>query len=133
MAPTPADLAEVEARLRAILAPYEGRLEWATIYGNLALRRPGANAHQWFAFVKPASKHIGFYLLPVHEHPELREGLSPGLAKRLTGKATFTFSTVDEALFVELEALVARAYDVYAAEGQGPAASRDRPDDPPAR
>ena len=61
-APTAEDLAAIEARLRAILAPYEDRLETATIYGIPTLRRPGAKAHDWFAFVKPASKHVG--LLP---------------------------------------------------------------------
>jgi hypothetical protein len=110
-----ADLAAIEARLGMILAMYEDRLEWATIYNIRTLRRPGANAHNWFAFVKPASKHVGFYLLPVVAHPELLAGLSPALAKRHTGKSTFTFSAFDEPLFAELETLVARAYDVYTA------------------
>jgi len=114
MPPTPAELAGIEARLRAILAPYEDRLEWVVAYGIPMLRRPAAKAHDWFAFVKPATRHVGFFLLPVHTWPELREGLSPALAKRLTGKATFTFATLDETLFTELEALVARAYEAYA-------------------
>ncbi len=38
--------------------------------------RPGAKAHEWFAFVKPASHHVGFFLLPISEFPELRAGLS---------------------------------------------------------
>lgn len=116
-AATPAQLATVESRLLAILAPYEDRLEWATIYGNRALRRPGANAHDWFAFVKLASKHVGFFLLPITKWPELTEGLSPALRKRLTGKATFNFSTVDEAEMTELEGLVARAFHRYLAQG----------------
>lgn len=116
--PATAELAPVQARLEAILDPYRDRLETATIYGIPTLRRPGANAHQWFAFVKPASRHVGFYLLPVHTWPELREGLSPALAKRLTGKATFTFRAVDDALFAELEALVVRAFDRYMADAQ---------------
>jgi hypothetical protein len=115
MAPSPEDLAAVEARLRAILVPYEVRLEWATVYGIPVLRRPGAKAHEWFAFVKPASKHVGFYLLPVHTHPALREGLSPALSKRLTGKSAFTFPALDEELSMELEGLVARAFDAYMA------------------
>ena len=67
--------------------------------------------------MKPAGRHVGFYLLPIHTCPELRAGLSPALAKRLTGKATFTFTTIDEALFAELEALVARAFEAYTAAG----------------
>ena len=111
-----ADLLAVEARLRAILAPYVDRLETATIYGIPTLRKPGAKAHQWFAFVKPAAKHVSFFLLPVHEWPELRAGMSPALRRRLTGKAAFNFKAIDEAELAELEALVARAYDRYMAE-----------------
>ncbi len=114
-APNREELAAVEARLRAILEPYERRLEWATIYGIPALRRSGASAHQWFAFVKPASRHVGFYLLPVHTWPELRRDLSPALARRLTGRSTFTFAALDDVLVAELEALVARAYQRYVA------------------
>lgn len=115
-APTADQLGAIEARLRAILAPYEDSLEWATIYGMPTLRRPGANAHQWFAFVKPASRHVGFYLLPVHTWPELRDGLSPALAQRLSGKVAFTFPALDEDLATELEGLVARAFDRYLAD-----------------
>jgi hypothetical protein len=115
MAPSVEQLAAVEARLRAILVPYEDRLEWATIYGIPTLRKAGTKAHDWFAFVKPASKHVGFYLLPMHQHRELRDGLSPALAKRLTGASTFTFATIDETLLTELEGVVARAYEVYVA------------------
>ncbi len=112
----PADLTDLEtlaARLEAILDPYRDRLEAATIYNVPTLRRPGATAHEWFAFVKPASRHVGFYLLPLNTWPELREGLSPALAKRSTGKATFTFRSIDDDLLAELGALVARAFDRY--------------------
>lgn len=118
MADPPAveELAAIELRLRMILAPYEDRLELATIYGIPTLRRPGAKAHDWFAFVKLASKHVGFYLLPVYTYPALREGLSPALTKRLTGKSAFTFPALDEGLATELEGLVARAYAAYMGE-----------------
>jgi hypothetical protein len=113
------DLAAVEARLASILDPYRDRLETATIYGIPTLRRPGARAHDWFAFVKPASRHVGFFLLPVHAWPDLAGSTSPALRKRLTGKSTFTFTAIDEELFEELEALVARAFAAYMAAGQG--------------
>lgn len=116
MAPaTPEVLEAIEARLHAILDPYRPRLETASIYGIPTLRRPGAGAHDWFAFVKPATRHVSFFLLPVHTYPDLREALSPALAKRLTGASVFTFKAMDDALFAELEALVARAYERYAA------------------
>lgn len=107
------NLSAVEARLRAMLVPYEARLEWATIYGNLALRRPGANAHNWFAFVKPASKHVSLFLLPVHQHPELLDGCPHALLARKTGEATFTFKELPDDLAADVEALLARAFEVY--------------------
>ena len=116
MAPSVAQLNAVEVRLRHLLVPYEDRLEWGTIYGIPTLRRPGAKGHEWFAFVKPAAKHVSFYLLPVHEHASLRSSLSPALAKKLTGRSTFNFAAVDEPLFAELESVIARAFDLYMAE-----------------
>ncbi len=112
---TVSDLAEVEARLRALLAPYESRLEWATIYGLPTLRRPGAKAHDWFAFVKPAAKHVSLFLLPVHTHPELLEGCSPELLRCKTGASTFNFRALPDALAADVEALLARAFDRYTA------------------
>jgi hypothetical protein len=116
MAPSAEQLAAIEVRLREVIEPYEDRLEWATIYGIPTLRKAGASAHDWFAFVKPASKHVGFYLLPMHTWPDLAEPLSPGLRKRLTGKSTFTFASIDEALVTELEEVVARAFEAYMAD-----------------
>lgn len=60
---------------------------------------------------------MGFYLLPVHTWPELAESVSPALWTRLTGKALFTFNAIDEAVTVELEALVARSTEAYIAAG----------------
>ena len=114
-APTTEELAAIEARLQRVLDPYRDRLELATIYGNPALRRAGANAHSWFAFVKPQAKHVGFYLLPIHTDEVLRASIPPALRKRLTGRSAFTFVAIDERVLAELDALVARAFVVYAA------------------
>jgi hypothetical protein len=111
--PAAADPHAIQARLEAILDPYRDRLELATIYGNPALRRPGASAHQWFAFVKRQSRHVGFYLLPIHTDEVLRASIPPVLAKRLTGRSSFAFADIDETALGELEALVARAFEGY--------------------
>lgn len=111
------ELAAVEARLRAMLTPYEASLEWATIYGLPTLRRSGAKAHDWFAFVKPAAKHVSLFLLPVHAHPELLEGCSAELLARKTGASTFNFASLPDDLAADVEALLARAYERYAAAG----------------
>ncbi len=111
--------AELEAALVAMLAGYDGRLERAHIYGIEVLHRPGAKAHDWFAGVRPGKGTAKLMLLTVKEHPELLDGVSPALRKRKSGDALFTLKPDDEALLPELEALLARAYDVYAAGSGG--------------
>ncbi len=109
------DLAAVETRLQAMLEPYAGRLERATIYGLPTLRRPGAKAHDWFAFVKPASKHVSLFLLPVYTWPELLDDCSTALLARRSGASTFAFTSLPEELAADVEALLARAFGRYAA------------------
>jgi hypothetical protein len=110
-----ADLVAIEARLDRILEPYRSLLEPSTIYGLPTLRRPGAKAHQWFAFVKPASKHVSFFLMPMLTWPDLLDGCSPALLKARKAKTAFNFATLDEELATELEVLVARSYERYVA------------------
>lgn len=111
----PAELAAVEARLRAMLEPYAERLEGATIHGLPTLRRPGAKAHDWFAFVKPAAGHVSLFLLPARTWPDLLDGCSPELRARKTGASTFAFKALPEDLASDVEALLARAFERYAA------------------
>ena len=116
MAPAP-DLVALEARLEHVLDPYRGRLEPATIYNMPTLRRPGAKAHEWFAFVKPASKHVSFFLMPIVTWPDLLDGCSDALRRRHKATSTFTFTTLDEGLIGELEDLVSRAFERYVGAG----------------
>ena len=109
------DLAAIEARLEAILEPYRSLLEPSTIYGIPTLRRPGAKAHEWFAFVKPASRHVSFFLMPMLTWPDLLDGCSADLLRARKAKTAFNFSSLSEELATELEGLVARAYERYVA------------------
>jgi hypothetical protein len=117
--PTEAELAATEARLQALLDPYRDRLEAFEIYGVPMLRRPGANAHDWFAGVNRGNGVVRFSFLPMHGHPELLDGLSPAVLKRKTGASLFTFRSVDDATAAELAALLARGYEVYATGSEG--------------
>ena len=112
----PAPLAAVEARLRAILEPYRDRLDEGTIYGIATLRRPGAKAHDWFAGVQMANGYVKLNFLPMHEHPELLDGVSPALRMCKTGASVFRFTDLRDELAAEVEALVARAYPIYVGE-----------------
>jgi hypothetical protein len=107
------DASELETALQAMLARYEGPLERAHIYGIDVLHRPGARAHDWFAGVRPGKGTAKLMLLPVKDHPDVLDGVSPALLKRRSGDALFTLKPGDEALLPELEGVVARAFDVY--------------------
>ena len=103
----------IEARLWAILEPYRDRLEPGSVYGLVTLRRVGTKQHDFFAGVRVAPKHVAFHLMPVYTYPHLLDDVSPALRKRMKGKTTFDFTTIDEELFTELAALTARSFDTY--------------------
>src|SRR5262245_17043181 len=108
-----AELAAVEARIWALLEPYRAELEAATIYGMPSLRWPGAKAHDYFAAVKPARSHVSLFLLVADIYPDALDGTSPALLKRRTGKAAFTFATLDDDVARELSGLLSRLYARY--------------------
>lgn len=113
-------LTELKTRLEAVLDPYRERLESFDLYGVPYLRRPGAKAHDWFAGVSEGTGTIRFFLLPMHVHPELLDGISPELRKRKTGASLFAFKAIDDERLAELRDLVARAYDRYMAGQEEP-------------
>ena len=113
-----ADLGPVEARLQAIVDGYRDRLVVGSVYGLETLTRPGAKAHDFFAFVKPGTSYVSLYLKPIYTWPDLLDDVSPALRKRLQGSRTaFSFAVVDEPQLVELEGLVERAYRRYSRAG----------------
>jgi len=59
----------------------------------------------WFGAVRMGKNYVSFHLMPVYACPELLQGMSPALKKRMQGKACFNFTTVDEKLMGELETL----------------------------
>ena len=103
----------LEARLWAILAPYRDRFEEGSAYGLVTSRRPGARAHDFFAGVRVAPKHLAFHLMPIFTDSALLDGPSPALRKQLKGKTTFDFTAIDDGLLTELEGLTARSFDAY--------------------
>lgn len=113
---------ELEAALHALLARYSDVLHLAPIYGIQVLHRPGAKAHDWFAGVRPGKGTAKLMLLPIKDHPELLDGLSPALLRRRSGDALFELRPGDDALLPELEALLARAFQAY--QRASPADSR---------
>lgn len=109
------DLTVVEQRIWSLLEPYRGALESATIYGMPSLKWPGAKAHDYFAAVRPAARHVSLFLLVADTYPEALQGTSVALLKRRSGKAAFNFPTLDDDMARDLAALLDRLYERYRA------------------
>ncbi len=107
------DFAAVEARLWAILEPYRDRLDSNAIYGLKSLKRPGGGAHDFFAGVRSGRRYVSYHLMPVYGRPELLDGISPQLRRRMQGKSCFNFTTIDESLMGELEDLTRRGFEAF--------------------
>jgi hypothetical protein len=107
------ELEAVEARVWAALDPYRDELEDSSIYGMPALRWPGTAAHDYFAAVKRSSSKVSLYAIAVDRWPEALDGTSEWFRKRRTGKATFSFTQLDDDHEAELAAFLGRLYAPY--------------------
>ena len=118
--PDTPDLATLQTRLEAVLDPYRDRLEAFDLYGAPVSAPPG-RPRRTTGSRGSARARIGvirFFLLPMHHHPELLDGISPELRKRKTGASLFSFKTLDETKdWAKLKGLVARAFDGYMTDG----------------
>ena len=110
------DLDEVEARLQRVLDRYRPELVDSTIYGVPSLTWPGAGGHDYFAALKRASRHVGLYLIIADRWPEDVALAPPELQSCRTGRATWSFTSLDDDLAAELEALLDRLLVRYRAE-----------------
>lgn len=111
-----ADLATVEQRITALLDRYRPELVDGTIYGVPALVWPGATGHDYFAALKRGKKTVGLYLIIADRYPEDVAPASPALQARRTGRATFSFASLDDGMAAELGALLDRLLVRYRAE-----------------
>lgn len=108
-------------RLSALLAPYRGELVVKTHEpGHLYLDAPPSPSYPkglFFGAVKIGKRYVSFHLMPIYVHPELLDGISPTLRKRMQGKSCFNFSAPDDALFAELRDLTRSGFDLYKKAG----------------
>jgi hypothetical protein len=109
------DLAPVFEKLKCILQKYQkGALNGTDKPGTYTLAGPPTDKTRgrspWFGAVITQKRYVSYHLMPVYGCRELLENMSPGLKKRMQGKACFNFTSVDEPLFKELAALTDRGY-----------------------
>ncbi len=70
----------------------------------------------FFASTQIKKNYVSYYLMPVYAYPELLEGISDKLKKRMQGKSCFNFKVVDEDLVEELKQLTIKGYQKYRKE-----------------
>ncbi|WP_050349019.1 hypothetical protein [Arsenicicoccus sp. oral taxon 190] len=70
-----------------------------------------------FAGVRLSKRYVSYHLMCAYLRPEMVEGPSPQLRKRLQGKSCFRSTSVDHELFDELDDLTRRGRELFAAEG----------------
>ncbi|HXG26666.1 MAG TPA: hypothetical protein VNL94_07435 [Candidatus Binatia bacterium] len=107
------DLAAVEARLRSIFDPYRARLTVAREGPDgIYLEWPGHEGSPWgyVGGTRLGKRYVSFYLMAASTG-DLEGLISDALQKRRQGKSCFNFTTIDDPLLAELEALTARAIE----------------------
>lgn len=109
-------------RLKSILKKYESSLIVKTdkedmYYLDTEYVMKFNKANLLFGSVVREKDEVKFYLNPVILFPELLEGISSGLQENMDGKPFFSFSTMDETLFTELEELTKKGVEKFQREG----------------
>lgn len=107
-------------QLRLILKPYEERLSLKLdSLSEYSLYAP--YSEKWkrelpFGAVQVKKNYVSFHLMPVYMFPDLLEGSSDALRKRMQGKSCFNFKRVQHEVFEELAQLTERGFARFAAE-----------------
>ena len=96
--------------LRGLLEPYENELlvqvDKPDAYELCSRTMKDRIGRPLFvAAVQVKKSYVSYHLMPVYAVPELLKGMSPGLKKRMQGKACFNFTTIEPEQAKELAAL----------------------------
>jgi hypothetical protein len=69
-----------------------------------------------FGAAQIKKNYVSYHLFPVYMYPDLLDGISPNLKKRMQGKACFNFTAIDEDLLAELAALTQKGAERFRQE-----------------
>ncbi len=115
------DLNAVFTELRAILAPYAAKLDPkkddpTELYIDTTHMQKNKKP-LFFGAVQVKKSFVSFHLMPVYLKPELLDGMSPELKRRMQGKSCFNFAEIDKRLFKELTAITKAGFASYKEQG----------------
>ena len=119
---TQTDLPRVFEQLKSILKPYASSLTLKTDTPD-TYYLDGPYSERWkkelfFGSAQIKKNYVSAHVMPVYAHPELLDGISPELRKRMQGKSCFNFKKVDEPLLAELGDLIDRGTARFEADGR---------------
>ena len=114
------DFPIVFEQLKNILKPYAEKLTLTTDTPD-TYYIDGPYSEKWkkqlfFASTIIKKNYVSFYLMPVYMYPELLNGISPELKKRMQGKSCFNFKRVEPGLFQELSDLTRKSVEKFQQE-----------------
>ncbi|MDQ3101881.1 MAG: DUF1801 domain-containing protein [Bacteroidota bacterium] len=109
-------------RLRSFVEPYSADFHWRSdgpdgFYTDTT-KTDQKGKPEFFASAQVKKNAVSFYLMPVYCFPDLLNGISPELKKRMQGKSCFNFKEVDPRLFNELKTLIERSHKRYRKQGK---------------
>lgn len=118
--PNQDSFAMVFRQLRSILQKHAAHLtvkvDTAASYYLDAAFSEKFNRDLFLGSVQIKKNYVSFYLMPVYMFPELLQGISPNLKKRMQGKSCFNFAEADEKLFKELALLTKKGFAKFKQE-----------------
>ncbi len=108
---------EVFSALRGILRRNAGKLvvseDNATRFCVQGGSHPKHKTPMPVAWVEIGKSYVSFHHMGVYARPDLLKGISKKLKARMQGKSCFNFTSIDEPLFAELEALTIRTFEAF--------------------
>lgn len=113
---------EVFTSRRNILKQYSNEMDIKAnndenFYLETGRIHPINNKPAFFASTIIKKNYVSYYFMPIYEHPDLLDSISPELKKRMQGKSCFNFKKPDEKLFEELSQLTEAGYKRYKEKG----------------
>ena len=107
--------------LRRILKPYDKKLRVLKDEPSFYMSESKSIRYQgkpvMFASIISKS-YVAFHLFPVYMLPDLLQGISPELKKRMQGKTCWNFKKAEEERFAELGELVEASFQRFAGVGE---------------
>ena len=115
------DFPTIFDQLKTILEPYEPQLS-VTVDSSEGYSLDTSNSARTKSrcfLVRPYvnKNYVSFHLMPVYVHPELLDGISDILRKRMQGKSCFNFEALDEDTLAELRQLTERGFEAFRKDG----------------